>query len=376
MMLPARPPTPLHILYGSQTGCAQEVAERLHREAERRFFAPRTMAMDDYDIRALAEEPLVIFVVATTGEGDPPDNMRSFWRFLLRKGLPRDSLTSLSFAVFGLGDSSYEKFNAAARRLDVRLEQLGARRFLAIGGADDQSPKGMEADVDEWCTRMWATLLLSHGLPAGYKVDDRPRMPILGYALREVSVAAAVEAEPEAATSRPGSDRSGSTPGTAAAAVAAAVAAAAPSAPAQAPAVVSRADSLHKHCPAPAGARAVAAGKGRPSDAMVATVRTNARLTAEDWTQDVRHLELEVGHHCRAPPADGGVLGDDPMESGAERKEGKGGGTKGKEGTGGAERKEGRIEGGGAGGGGTGGGWVSLLAATDHELKGSRQDWG
>lgn len=222
MMLPARPPTPLHILYGSQTGCAQEVAERLHREAERRFFAPRTMAMDDYDIRALAEEPLVIFVVATTGEGDPPDNMRSFWRFLLRKGLPRDSLTSLSFAVFGLGDSSYEKFNAAARRLDVRLEQLGARRFLAIGGADDQSPKGMEADVDEWCTRMWATLLLSHGLPAGYKVDDRPRMPILGYALREVSVAAAVEAEPEAATSRPGSDRSGSTPGTAAAVAAAA----------------------------------------------------------------------------------------------------------------------------------------------------------
>ena len=38
-------------------------------------------------------------------QGELPSNMRAFWRFLLRKNLPADSLSSVSFAAFGLGDS-------------------------------------------------------------------------------------------------------------------------------------------------------------------------------------------------------------------------------------------------------------------------------
>lgn len=44
-------------------------------------------------------------------QGDAPDNMRRFWRFLLRKSLAVDSLTAVRYAVFGLGDSGYVKFN-------------------------------------------------------------------------------------------------------------------------------------------------------------------------------------------------------------------------------------------------------------------------
>lgn len=54
----------------------------------------------------LIDEELVVFVCATAGEGDAPDNMRRFWRFLLRKNLPADSLCKMKMAVFGLGDSS------------------------------------------------------------------------------------------------------------------------------------------------------------------------------------------------------------------------------------------------------------------------------
>lgn len=46
-------------------------------------------------------------------QGDPPDNMRRFWRFLLRKSLPPDSLAGCHVAVFGLGDSSYPNFNVS-----------------------------------------------------------------------------------------------------------------------------------------------------------------------------------------------------------------------------------------------------------------------
>jgi sulfite reductase alpha subunit-like flavoprotein len=47
--------------------------------------------------------------------------MRKFWMFLLNKNLPADSLKNLNYSVFGLGDSNYKLFNAAARKLDVRL---------------------------------------------------------------------------------------------------------------------------------------------------------------------------------------------------------------------------------------------------------------
>jgi len=37
----------------------------------------------------------VIFVCSTTGQGEEPDNMKQFWRFLLRKNLPPDSLQGM-----------------------------------------------------------------------------------------------------------------------------------------------------------------------------------------------------------------------------------------------------------------------------------------
>lgn len=39
----------LLILFGSETGCAQDVAENLARQARRRHFKTRVVAMDDYD---------------------------------------------------------------------------------------------------------------------------------------------------------------------------------------------------------------------------------------------------------------------------------------------------------------------------------------
>lgn len=123
----------LLILYGSQTGTSQDLAELIWRESHKRNFTGPVMAMDDYDIGKLIEEKLVVFVCATTGQGDEPDNMKKFWKFLLRKSLPRDSLTDMTFGVLGLGDSSYAKFNFVAKRLHKRLLQLSARNLLPLG---------------------------------------------------------------------------------------------------------------------------------------------------------------------------------------------------------------------------------------------------
>ncbi|XP_043268073.1 NADPH-dependent diflavin oxidoreductase 1 [Venturia canescens] len=143
------------ILYGSETGTAQDTAEQIWKSAKRNGIKCFVTAMDDYEIAKLTEERLVIFVVATTGQGDPPKNMTKFWRLLLRKTLPAKCLENVKYAVLGLGDSSYKKYNFAAKKLNRRLAQLGAKEIQAIGLADDQHDLGIDAVVDPWTQNLW-----------------------------------------------------------------------------------------------------------------------------------------------------------------------------------------------------------------------------
>ena len=87
------------------------------------------MEIDEYPIMQLPTAKLIVFIVSTTGEGEVPETMKNTWKFLLRSDLPPQSLKSLSFTVFGLGDSSYALFNAAAKKLAKRLINLGATLF-------------------------------------------------------------------------------------------------------------------------------------------------------------------------------------------------------------------------------------------------------
>ncbi|XP_071802445.1 NADPH-dependent diflavin oxidoreductase 1-like [Asterias amurensis] len=158
------------VLYGSQTGTAQDVAERVGREAKRRHFKTRVLSLDSYAIGELVNEPLVIFVCATTGQGDEPDNMKKFWRFLLRRNLPNDSLSEMQFAVVGLGDSSYQKFNFIAKKLYRRLLQLGGQSIQPVGLADDQHDLGADAVIDPWLATLWEKVLSMYPLPLGLDI--------------------------------------------------------------------------------------------------------------------------------------------------------------------------------------------------------------
>lgn len=147
------------IFYGSQTGTAEEVAWDLMRQGNRQgYICSDPLAMDDATLPELCTCRFAIFVVATTGQGDPPSNMKKLWQELVDASLPRTLLSRLRYTVFGLGDSHYREFNYAARKLFKRLEGLGAQPFFRIGLGDDQHDFGMEQELDPWAEDMWPAL--------------------------------------------------------------------------------------------------------------------------------------------------------------------------------------------------------------------------
>lgn len=163
----------LTILYGSQTGNSQDIAEQIWRESKRFYFTGSVLSLDDYNIVDLINEECVIFIVSTTGQGEEPDNMKHFWKFLLRKSLTASSLLNLRFAVLGLGDSSYVKYNFVAKRLNKRLNQLGGQELIPLGLGDDQHDLGYDYAADPWINLLFSKLQQIYPLPSGISPLDR-----------------------------------------------------------------------------------------------------------------------------------------------------------------------------------------------------------
>jgi len=133
----------LDILFGTQTGNAESVAEDAAALAKTKGFTPRVAEMDDVSMEQLATMQNLIVVVSTYGEGEMPDNAHIFWDALSASTAPR--LENLTYGVLALGDTSYDEFCQAGKLVDTRLEQLGAKRLGARVDCDVDFEDAAEA---------------------------------------------------------------------------------------------------------------------------------------------------------------------------------------------------------------------------------------
>lgn len=143
------------VFYGSQTGTAEEFACRLSKDCQRYGMKgipmdPEECNMEDLSNFSEIENSLAIFCMATYGEGDPTDNAQEFYNILQTGEI---DLTGLKYAVFGLGNKTYEHYQSMGIYVDKRLEELGGTRIFELGMGDDDA--NIEEDFLSWREKFW-----------------------------------------------------------------------------------------------------------------------------------------------------------------------------------------------------------------------------
>ena len=104
------------VVFASQTGTAEGFARGIASQLQALcggHNSIRTVDASEYDMNEhLSRERLVIFLVATFGEGGPPDSAGELYSWLqqVQSGNISLDVSHVKYAVFGLGNKNYEKF--------------------------------------------------------------------------------------------------------------------------------------------------------------------------------------------------------------------------------------------------------------------------
>lgn len=136
------------LISASQTGNARRVAEALRDDLLAAKLNVKLVNAGDYKFKQIAAEKLLVVVTSTQGEGEPPEEAVALHKFLFSKKAPK--LDGAAFAVFGLGDTSYEFFCQSGKDFDSKLAELGAERLLDRVDADVE----YQTAAAEWRARV------------------------------------------------------------------------------------------------------------------------------------------------------------------------------------------------------------------------------
>lgn len=145
---PAAEVPTITLISASQTGNARRVAEALRDDLLAAKLNVKLVNAGDYKFKQIAAEKLLVVVTSTQGEGEPPEEAVALHKFLFSKKAPK--LDGTAFAVFGLGDTSYEFFCQSGKDFDNKLAELGAERLLDRVDTDVE----YQAAAAEWRARV------------------------------------------------------------------------------------------------------------------------------------------------------------------------------------------------------------------------------
>lgn len=134
--------------YATETGNSETVARQAQERAVAYGLAAATVAnLSQLKPAGLTAHSVVLFIVSTWGDGEPPSDATDFFYDLEKAQL---DLSGLRYAVLGLGDRDYSDFCGFARKLDEHLAALGAKALAPRAEAD----LDFEETCNEWIDRV------------------------------------------------------------------------------------------------------------------------------------------------------------------------------------------------------------------------------
>ncbi len=148
------------VVYLSETGVGQTIAERLRAEAGSHGLKCNAYAASEFATIAWSEPRVWVFISSSTGDGDPPEKAIKFWRWV-RQAEQATLLAGSQVAMLGLGDSNYSTYMGLPRRLRQHVLAIGGSEFIPATEADDATPSGLESAVEPWFERLWPALAIA-----------------------------------------------------------------------------------------------------------------------------------------------------------------------------------------------------------------------
>jgi sulfite reductase (NADPH) flavoprotein alpha-component len=135
------------IAFASQTGFGESLAQMTARALTEAGLAVRLVSFSELDLQALTTARRALFIVSTTGEGDPPDSAARAVRRMLSEPAKLDGLF---YGLLALGDRSYRDFCAFGHALEGWLDRSGAARLFDTVEVDD----GEAGAIRHWQTQL------------------------------------------------------------------------------------------------------------------------------------------------------------------------------------------------------------------------------
>ncbi len=134
---------PLLLCYASQTGFAVNIAMQTARSLQLAGRSVVLKSLGEVDLSMLQSNSQILFVVSTTGEGDPPDTAIAFVRNVMRA---ETNLDALQYGLLALGDREYQNYCGFGQELDRWLRRQGAQALFDAVEVDN---------ADEGALRHW-----------------------------------------------------------------------------------------------------------------------------------------------------------------------------------------------------------------------------
>ena len=142
--------TPLLVLFGSNMGSCEQIANQLCNEGIQRGFTVKLYSLDDYT----ADLPTTgaVVIISSTYNGNPPDNAVKFMKRLSESASP-DKYTGVKYTVMGCGNSDWKTFQVIPRLIDEQLYKLSAKRIHPLGEGDANGD--FESQYERWHDTLW-----------------------------------------------------------------------------------------------------------------------------------------------------------------------------------------------------------------------------